>query len=421
MVCTRILGTVLLLQACVAFHSSPLLFRPNIRASNRASVLSVKAYSEPGKSWQDVAEQLADPFIIDPVKKVNLAVELIGMRQDVASSLRKVARREAQVEDELLGTRQKKQLKAARIVQRQLREDIIPNALNEIRSLTDVRDSGRDVGISNVTKFAQDFRSFVSETIDEISAEGKFPVLPRPDELVKTINQEARNILLGELNDLELPSYTVVNKSTEFEIRDYEPMTLASLKMGNQNESSVQRNGRAFNALAGFLFGKNSDKKSMSMTSPVFIDWSDTQKEKMSFVIPKRDADDVPMPTDSSILIEVTRPVRVAVREFPGFATEKEVVMQKEALIEALKQEGYQVPVIPQMTVAQYNQPITVPTVRRNEIIVKLDAMPELDDAAPGSALDESDGVDGSMANFAFSDNKDSYSIDAFSQEGPSE
>lgn len=44
------------------------------------------------KSWQDVAEKLADPFI-SPLEKPGLAQELIELRGDVVSSLNKVKNR----------------------------------------------------------------------------------------------------------------------------------------------------------------------------------------------------------------------------------------------------------------------------------------------------------------------------------------
>lgn len=364
----RILGFALLVEVCVGFLPTMMPIRPSLRDNRASFSKSLRAYTDDGKiskkSWQDLAEQLADPFV-SPFKKADIAAELLGLREDVAKSLSKVARREADVENEMLGTRTRKQLKAARAVQRQLVEDILPNAMNEIRSLRD-----RD---TDVTKELKNLQNFLSETIDEVSAEGKFPQLLKPEELAKSLQQEARGIFLGEINE-EQPFYTVVKTTEEYEIRDYAPMTLASRMMGPKNESLTQRSGRTFNALAGFLFGKNNESMSMEMTSPVFMQKG--EEEKMSFVIPK--SVDVPTPTDSSVTIEQVDAVRVAVRQFPGFATNKEVDLQKSELVQALAADGIQLPVDVTVTVAQYNPPLTIPTVRKNEVLIKIDKSVEI-------------------------------------------
>mmetsp|Transcript_49393 Transcript_49393/g.120557 ORF Transcript_49393/g.120557 Transcript_49393/m.120557 type:complete len:433 (-) Transcript_49393:195-1493(-) len=361
----------LMAQASVAFLPATPLLRPGGLRASRSAVANLRAYTEPSKKWQDLAEQIADPFV-NPLRKPSIAAELLGMRNDVAESLQKVVRREVPVEEELLGDRSKKQLKATRAVSRQIVEDIIPSAMDEFRTL---RDSDLQ---ATGSRGLQELQKTVTSTIDDLSADGKFPELPSVEEIRKTIRQEARAAIFGELSELEQPMYAVVSTTPEYEIRDYENMTLATRYMGNQTESYTQRSGRAFNALAGFLFGKNSASRSMSMTTPVFMQKGE-DGEKMSFVIPTNDAADVPTPTDDSVTVETMEPVRVAVREFPGFATSREVVLQKAALISALEADGFTLPETLDVTVAQYNPPYTLPTVRKNEVLIKLDpsSMPD--------------------------------------------
>jgi hypothetical protein len=64
-------------------------------------------------------------------------------------------------------------------------------------------------------------------------------------------------------------------------------------------------------------------------------------------------------------------PARYAVREFPGFVTDAEIKYQKAKLLASIEAAGYS-PLSQGVTVAQYNPPYTLPTYKRNEVMVKV-------------------------------------------------
>ena len=100
----------------------------------------------------------------------------------------------------------------------------------------------------------------MTNQLDELSATGKFPDLPNPTDLAKTVSKELRNVFSSTPEDLESPEYTVVKTTAEYEIRDYAPFVVCSREMGSAAEAYNQRSANTFNALAGFLFGRNSEK-----------------------------------------------------------------------------------------------------------------------------------------------------------------
>lgn len=103
---SRALGCLILLAlACVAWSSRPAFIHSKLPAAlkrkGRALSMNPKALEPRSpiskeawktsrkKTWQDLMEQLANPFI-DPLTKARMAAELIGMREDVAKSVAKV-------------------------------------------------------------------------------------------------------------------------------------------------------------------------------------------------------------------------------------------------------------------------------------------------------------------------------------------
>lgn len=166
---------------------------------------------------------------------------------------------------------------------------------------------------------------------------------------------------------LETPAYTVVETGKDFEVREYQGFTVAS----RDNPPGFTGSGSSFNALASYLFGMNKQSQPMEMTTPVLMR-KGSGAEVMQFVIPKKDeASGVPTPMSEEVRIEKMPPARYAVREFPGFVTDAEIEYQKCKLLASLEEAGY-APPLPGVTIAQYNPPQTLPTFKRNEVMVLL-------------------------------------------------
>jgi hypothetical protein len=209
-----------------------------------------------------------------------------------------------------------------------------------------------------------------------------------PERLSKqreTFWQEAANVFSETPAGLEEPKYTVVKTTADYEIRDYEAYTVASTSMtavddmGRELDPAMQ--GAAFNSLAAYIFGANRQQEVLQMTTPV----TTTMSGEMRFYL-SREKGTIPDPLEEDeaksvyetdqIYIQEIPPCRLAVRRFPGFATEGEIRRQKKSLLAALQMDQVELDVPHGATVPhvvfQYNPPYTFPAIRRNEIAVSV-------------------------------------------------
>lgn len=332
--------------------------------------------------WQNVAESLADPFV-SPFEKPALLLKLVQRAPQVTRTLADVTQGKAEPE-QLLGDRGQQQLRGARAVSRQLTEDILPDALPEVQRLFGELSKGPSSANSQAGDVASTVSSGLVKLLDDLTADGKLPSPPSPADIAAEVKQ----IFESTPQDLETPAYTVLERTSEFEIREYAAMTVASLEMvGNSRLTNVSSpentnanpNGNAFQTLAAFLFGDNSKREPMAMTTPVITKTNTTgNSQEMSFVIPSKFSagGGVPQPKNGSLIrIQDVPACKVGVREFPGFATNQEIVRNRLQLIGALRIQGWDCKNASEadVQVMQYNSPITLPTIRRNEVLVKLD------------------------------------------------
>lgn len=185
---------------------------------------------------------------------------------------------------------------------------------------------------------------------------------------------ELGNIFRRTPKGREEPGFVVVSTADEYEIRCYESYSVAQLttpREVNEGLATVQ----GFNTLANYIFGDNEDGKKMGLSMPVEISYDKDDKEvrTLSFVIPSEDTDNegyAPEPVDRKVRLAQVPQRLVAIREFPGIATDAEAARQLQILTEALEDSGY-TPVFPRKySVLQYNPLYTLPWRRRNEVAV---------------------------------------------------
>ncbi|CAM8969059.1 unnamed protein product [Rhodiola kirilowii] len=179
----------------------------------------------------------------------------------------------------------------------------------------------------------------------------------------------------------------------EYEIREVEPYMVAEISMPGKSGFDFSGASQSFNALAEYLFGKNTTQDKMDMTTPVFTRKAPsdgekmemttpviTKKEedkdvwKMSFVMPSKYGADLPKPKDPSVIIKEVPKRIVAVVAFSGYVTDEEVARRESKLREALKNDRtFQVKMGSPVEIAQYNPPFTLPFQRRNEIALEVE------------------------------------------------
>jgi SOUL heme-binding protein len=93
----------------------------------------------------------------------------------------------------------------------------------------------------------------------------------------------------------------------------------------------------------------------------------------MEFVLPSGvNSATAPVPKSEKITIKDVPAEVLAVREFPGFATDGEVSRQRAMLEDALLADGVIYDNL-SFKVFQYNPPYTLPWLRRNEVTLSID------------------------------------------------
>ena len=195
------------------------------------------------------------------------------------------------------------------------------------------------------------------------------------------------------------PSYTLLERVDDFELRSYAPKIIAQTEVTGDYDAASRK---GFKILANYIFGNNSvsdkdDAKNsakISMTAPVIMKLSDkisgdkanNASEKISmtapvsmqridgnwqvsFVMPEHyTMATIPKPNNPAItLIEVPE-VRYAVVKFSGLAGEKKVAQKTAELQQWMLTKKLTPIATPEL--ARYNPPWTLPFMRRNEVMI---------------------------------------------------
>lgn len=169
------------------------------------------------------------------------------------------------------------------------------------------------------------------------------------------------------INKTETQAYKVIKSEDKFEIRYYPAATMAMISSNSKSYRDLGSSG--FGKLAKYIFGGNSEKKQIAMTSPVHMDIGDT-KSTMAFVLPSAyNQTNLPKPNDSSISIITSEPEYVAVIQFGGFASNETIDKHRAMLENELKNKGLSY--YGDFRYLGYNPPYQL-FGRRNEVIVAL-------------------------------------------------
>jgi len=277
-------------------------------------------------------------------------------------------------------------------------------ARSDIESLFALRKQVPEV-LEDLSKSPPSFRGSSSSAAaapDPASLLSSIATLATDQEKQKELKEEAKDLLRPTPKGLETPKYKVVRvldgplflgRAEPIEVRLYDEFTVARTKMSAFG-FGTSSGGAGFTTLASYLFGDNEEKRAMAMTMPVEVSAAGGGEGSMAFVLPAQDASAPPTPLAGSDVTITQVPARlVAAKAFPGIVTDDEVARQKAALLEALAADGSLTPVdAEQLSVLQYNSPLTIPWRRRNELVlavVETEATPppaEADAAAEGAA-----------------------------------
>lgn len=245
-------------------------------------------------------------------------------------------------------------------VMRQIQEDVLPDL------------------VSNAPRYVSKAVEEFPRAVSRLSDMDTMPPMPRD---AAEVQREFRNIFNRTPEGLFTPEFRVLSKEDGYEIRQYPSLIVAKVDMRAEEGTldateleSMAAMGQSFNALARYLFGKNQEKKSMSMTTPVIMNKGQPE-ESMSFIIGEYETvDDVPKTLDDSIILREEPGGVYAVSEFSGFVTQGEAKRQREKLQSMLSREGIDITEQGKQSYKcmVYNGPSTLPNLRRNELFIEI-------------------------------------------------
>ena len=161
----------------------------------------------------------------------------------------------------------------------------------------------------------------------------------------------------------EEPSYNIVHQTDVYEIRHYDDRLAVQATYTNQNSS--------FRNLFNYISGANKDSQKIKMTTPV------TQYEKnseilMQFFLPsKYTFKTAPIPNDSRVKLISIDEGYYAVIRYSGNIKDKNFVKHVQILRDYLIKD--KIEILGPSIKAIYNGPFTLPILRRNEVMFKVE------------------------------------------------
>lgn len=184
-------------------------------------------------------------------------------------------------------------------------------------------------------------------------------------------------------SNVESAEYKVLVKNDNYEIRMYAPHIVAQTTVKGSYNKSLNE---GFRIIAGYIFGNNTKKQNIEMTTPVVEEAKqsesinmttpvssniDGEEHTITFVMPKSyTLETLPTPNDPRVQIKDVPERKVAALRFGWMRTENRVQAKKGELIDLLKKDG--IVIIGQPQYAGYNDPWTPPWMTRNEILIEI-------------------------------------------------
>ena len=168
--------------------------------------------------------------------------------------------------------------------------------------------------------------------------------------------------LSSQLMAYEETNYEIVKENKIYEIRKY-PNRLVI------ETNSVQGNG--LRKLFNYISGNNKENEEIKMTVPVTQEIKN-ENMTMQFYLPSKfNKDNAPKPVDSEVKILTIEGGYYAVIEYSGRSSDKNFLKNKDILEKVLKQDNLLV-LSPPIR-ASYNSPFTLPILKRNEVMYRVD------------------------------------------------
>ncbi len=189
------------------------------------------------------------------------------------------------------------------------------------------------------------------------------------------------------VRSIEEPAYTVLEKKDGYEVRKYAPYILAETTVTGDYVTAT-RSG--FRIIADYIFGNNTKKESISMTTPVLESGASGKSEaiamtvpvletkggdterKIAFVLPsKYTLETLPSPNNPKVKLTQMPERTVAALRFTWYPTASRVENKKEQLKTHLARDKKVI--TGEIETARYNPPLSMPLTIRNEILIPIE------------------------------------------------
>ncbi len=182
---------------------------------------------------------------------------------------------------------------------------------------------------------------------------------------------------------VEKTEYSVLESKNNYEIRLYpEHIVAQTLVKGSYMEALNQ----GFTIIAKYIFGGNTKKESIAMTSPVVEKSSKSESIAMTspviatveggshtiaFAMPRSyTLESLPTPNDNRIQIVTIPEKKMAAVRFSWIRTDARVQAKKQELLDLLKKDN--ITIVGEVQYAGYNALWTPPWMTRNEVMVEV-------------------------------------------------
>jgi hypothetical protein len=187
------------------------------------------------------------------------------------------------------------------------------------------------------------------------------------------------------VKDIEEPTYQVLSKASNYEVRLYEPYIIAQTTVSGNYDDAMSD---GFREIAGYIFGGNSANNKISMTAPVLeneqdtsqriamtapvLDTGTTRQRSVAFVMPRKyTLESLPVPNSDKVTFAEIAERKVAVLSYGFYTSEARIEAKKLELLKLLQADG--ISAKGEVTSARYNPPFSMPLFLRNEVLVDIE------------------------------------------------
>ena len=171
---------------------------------------------------------------------------------------------------------------------------------------------------------------------------------------------------------LENPKYTILEKNNHFQIRKYDEMTIAKITTVGERYEGLRK---GFIPLARYIGAKDREGPKISMTAPVMQQKKGYNNWEISFFMPSKFKENQ-LPISKNDKIEITKISSsiLAVITFNGIATTELLEKKLSKLIKGIEEINYKKIPETEPIYSYYNDPSTPGFLRKNEIMIPVEA-----------------------------------------------